>query len=554
MTLVDLITTEAAAERRGLLAAASLAGIANALVILLVNVMVQANDRSDMRAFAMFVLAIVLFVLGARHTCHRTVHIIESGLHRIKTRIVDKIERAELQGIERLGTAEIYDRITENVSVVSDAAAPIALCLQSLCILAFATLYIAWLSPTAFVIIAALTAVGVSIYLSNKKEIKRCLRETARTRVAFFDLIMDLLDGFKEAKFGRRRSREIRDDIVQTSDALRMITARANILFGENTIFASCLLFAVLGGIIFILPRYTAIDAALLSQLVAGVIFVWGPLGMLLNTSQAYIRSNVALAQIEALEEKLDSATREGASLSDAVDPWKGRFTTIEATNVEYDYASQQGGDGFRVGPLNLAVTAGEIVFIVGGNGSGKSTFVKVLTGLYPPSAGALRVDGVLVQPGNVAPYREMISAIFSDFHLFTKLYGLAGVDEASVHRLLAQMQLDGKTSFAKQRFTRRDLSTGQRKRLAMIVALLEDRPVCVFDEWAADQDPEFRRYFYEELLPALKRRGKTVIAVSHDDRYFRCADRVVTMESGKIQAVERTARDPTRADAGPVA
>ncbi|AUX43528.1 ABC transporter ATP-binding protein [Sorangium cellulosum] len=553
MTLVDLITSEAAAERKRLLVAASLAGIANSLVILFVNLAVHSDDSSGLRMFAMFVLAIVLFVLAARHTCHRTVHIIESALQRIKTRIVDKIERAELQGLERLGTAEIYDRITENVSVVSDAAGPIALCLQSLCILAFGTVYLAWLSLTAFVVVAAIATIGIIIYLSNRKEIKRCLREAAKTRVVFFDLLTDLLDGFKEAKFSRRRSRELRDDIVQTSDGLRLLTAKANILFNENAIFSTCLLFAVLGGLIFVLPRYIAVDATLLSQLVAGVIFVWGPLGLMLNTSQAYIRSNVALSQIEALEEKLDAATREAAS-SDAEDPWKGRFAALEASHVEYDYGPQNGGGGFRIGPLSLTVTAGEVVFIVGGNGSGKSTFMKVLTGLYPPSAGAVRVDGILVQPNNVAPYREMISAIYSDFHLFAKLYGLLGVEEASVHRLLAQMQLDGKTSFAKQRFTRRDLSTGQRKRLAMIVALLEDRPIYVFDEWAADQDPEFRKYFYEDLLPSLKRQGKTVIAVSHDDRYFRCADRVVTMESGKIRSIDRMATGPAQADAGPVA
>lgn len=189
---------------------------------------------------------------------------------------------------------------------------------------------------------------------------------------------------------------------------------------------------------------------------------------------------------------------------------------------------------------MNLVITAGEVLFIVGGNGSGKSTLMKVLTGLYPATAGELRVDGRSLGPENVAAYREMYSPIFSDFHLFSRLYGLLDVDDQAVLDLLRQMQISDKTSFQNGRFTKRDLSTGQRKRLAMIVALLEDRPICLFDEWAADQDPEFRRYFYEELIPSLKRRGKTVIAVSHDDRYFHCADRVVTLEYGKIRASQR--------------
>jgi putative ATP-binding cassette transporter len=227
-------------------------------------------------------------------------------------------------------------------------------------------------------------------------------------------------------------------------------------------------------------------------------------------------------------------------SREEEYDPWDGRKPTIKANNIVYEYGAQAAGEVFHIGPLSFTIEPGEIIFIVGGNGSGKSTLLKVLTGLYQPSAGELYVDDVCVTPTNVAAYREMISAIFSDFHLFAKVNGLLDVDEALVNNKLEAMHLEGKTAFVDQKFTNRNLSTGQRKRLAMIVALLEDRPIYVFDEWAADQDPEFRKYFYEELLPTLKQRGKTVIAVSHDDRYFHCADRVVTMELGQIRSIER--------------
>jgi putative pyoverdin transport system ATP-binding/permease protein len=554
MTLVDLITNEAAGGRRRLLAVASLAGISNALVLVLINRVVQGEESASLRMFALFVLAISLYVLGGRRTFYLTVNLIESALQRIKTRIVDKIQRMELQGLERIGAAEIFDRITENVTVVSDAAGAIANFLQSLCILVFALLYLAWLSPTAFAIYLAITAGGAVIFLAKKKEVKDCLRQAAQTRLSFFEMLTDLLDGFKEAKFSRRRSREIRDDIVKTSSSLSAITAKANLLFGENMIFSDCLLFALLGSLAFVLPLYMSLSVATLSQLVAAVIFAFGPMGMVINSSQQYIRSNVALAHIEALEEKLDAATREVAAEAGAEDPWKGRITEIEAKNIEYEYSSQQGDWAFRVGPVSLTITAGEVVFVVGGNGSGKSTLLKVLTGLYPPSAGSLRVDGILVQSGNVADYREMISAIYSDFHLFTKVYGLLGVEGDSVRGLLEQMQIADKTSFMNDRFTKRTLSTGQRKRLAMIVALLEDRPLYIFDEWAADQDPEFRRYFYEEMLPSLKQRGKTIVAVTHDDHYFHCADRVVKLDAGKIRTIERPAGRPAQADAGQAA
>ena len=211
----------------------------------------------------------------------------------------------------------------------------------------------------------------------------------------------------------------------------------------------------------------------------------------------------------------------------------------IEAKDIAFRYVAQGSDEAFHIGPVSLAARAGEILFIVGGNGSGKSTLLKVLTGLYPPGSGSLLVDGIRVGGNNVQAYREMISTVFSDFHLFKEVYGLGDLDDDTVGRLIRSMQLDGKTGFSEGHFTKLSLSTGQRKRLALIVTLLEDRPIYAFDEWAADQDPEFRRFFYEELIQDLKRRGKTVLVVTHDDRYFRCADRVATMEYGALRSVE---------------
>jgi putative ATP-binding cassette transporter len=105
---------------------------------------------------------------------------------------------------------------------------------------------------------------------------------------------------------------------------------------------------------------------------------------------------------------------------------------------------------------------------------------------------------------------------------------------------LLQYMGLEDKVKFSDGRFSTQDLSTGQRKRLAMVVALLEQREVYLFDEWAADQDAWFRDVFYKGLLPALKRTGKTVIAVTHDDRYWDCADRCIALDVGEMVPEQR--------------
>ncbi|MCY1062644.1 cyclic peptide export ABC transporter [Nannocystis sp. SCPEA4] len=539
MTIVELFLDEAGRERRAVLTAASLAGVANVLVLALINTASASSDPTEFRIFAMYALGVILYAITGRATYHRCVAIVESALHRMKTRIVDKVERADLASIERIGSAEIFDRLTENAAVISGWAGNMAHVLQSASISVFACLYLAYISPTAFVLLALLTAISVSIYRARVRELDGYFQEKAQTRLRFFESLTDLLRGFKEVKYSRLRGSELRAGIVAHSERLRRATVQSGRIFDDNWIFANCSLFALLGAVVFVLPQYVPTDTATTGTLVAGTMFVWGPLSGIINGVAAFTRSNQALAEIAALEAKLDAAGLEGSEPGE--DPWGGRFSSIELCGLQYGHSG--GTDrGFHIGPIDLTVNAGEVLFIVGGNGSGKTTLVKTLTGLYAPSGGRLLVDGISVEQHNAAAYRELFTTIYSDFHLFSRLYGLADVDASEVHRLLEQMHLRSQTSFAEGGFTKRELSTGQRKRLAMIVALLEDRPIYVFDEWAADQDPEFRKYFYTELLPTLRARGKTVLAVSHDDRYFSCADRVITMDQGEIRAIQRSA------------
>ena len=266
------------------------------------------------------------------------------------------------------------------------------------------------------------------------------------------------------------------------------------------------------------------------------LLFIVGPLSMVVSSVPQFASANLAAGQIRALEQTLDELNQWGQETpgaSPAAD--RSGFERIELDEVTFSYVGPAGETLFTVGPTSLTIEAGEILFIIGGNGSGKTTFLNLLTYLYTPESGAVRCDGTPVTSDSAADYRSLFTAIFADFHLFEKLYGLYGIDPEKVNSLLQQMQLADKTGFVDDRFTDLDLSTGQRKRLALLVTLLDDRPIYIFDELAADQDPAFRRFLYEELLPELKQQGKTIVAVTHDDRYFHVADRIVKMEYGKL-------------------
>lgn len=209
----------------------------------------------------------------------------------------------------------------------------------------------------------------------------------------------------------------------------------------------------------------------------------------------------------------------------------------IELRGATYSYRDEEGVSQFAVAPVDLRVESGRILFIVGGNGSGKSTLVKMILGLYEPTAGSVLLNGDAIEGAERREwYRQHFSVVFADFYLFPDIAGI-GVDNARerAQKYLALLQLDKKVRIEGDTFSTTSLSSGQRKRLALVGAYLEDRPIYVFDEWAADQDPNFKNVFYTQLLPELKARGKAVVVVSHDDRYFEVADEIIKMEDGRI-------------------
>jgi putative ATP-binding cassette transporter len=268
-------------------------------------------------------------------------------------------------------------------------------------------------------------------------------------------------------------------------------------------------------------------------------LFMLLPLDGLLNNVPTLNAARVSLDRIEKVMSEFGALRTAPAPDENAS---HAPYRTLTLSNVTHSYFHERDERMFRVGPVNLTFRPGELVFIVGGNGSGKTTLAKVLTGLYEPEDGTIELDGKPVDFAERAAYRQRFTAVFNDFHLFDALLGIVDPNDASraqadarANALVAKLALDHKVQVVNGAFSTRALSTGQRKRLALVVAYLEDRPFYLFDEWAADQDPQFKAVFYEQLLPELRSRGKTVLVISHDDRYFHLADRVLKLENGSI-------------------
>ena len=297
----------------------------------------------------------------------------------------------------------------------------------------------------------------------------------------------------------------------------------------------SVVTYLMLGVVAFVFPGEVPGFNLIVFQVIPVLLFCMGPLTKIAAQWPMYLRADVGLGSILDIDRQLSEAGSISPSEARQSAQFYEDFQELSYLSLTFTYRDAQQEPVFTAGPLDFSVRRGETVFLVGGNGSGKSTVLRMITGLFPAESGRILVNGTPVVGRAISGFRELFSAIFVDFHLFDRLYGLEAVDPNWVNRMIEEMGLGAKVQYDNGRFTQLALSTGQRKRLALIAALMEDRPIYVFDEWSAEQDQQFREYFYAQVLPELKAQGKTVIAVTHDERYWHVADRVVKMDLGQV-------------------
>jgi putative ATP-binding cassette transporter len=531
---IRMLLTEAGAAKRHLVACTVLAGLGTAMIMVIVNSV--ADRRSvvevDYPLLVTFALSCIVVLAAQARALALTARASEATVQRVRVRIVDLIRRADLDAFEALGPARVYARIAGDTATLSEAGVAIVYGAVSAIALVLTALYIATLSALAFVVIIVLFSATTYLYLVSQRASGAHLHRAREAESRFFETFNHLLGGFKEVKMSSARGDDLEVNYLaarsleteyQKIDAINRLNSGLNI---AHTSF-----YFLLASVVFALPQHLDSTKTVM-KMTYTVIFMLATIEGVMRALPLLTKANLALEDLARTEAQLAAARRAEEAPATAPSPGMRR---IEMRGGVYAYTGPDGRPAFTLGPCDLTLEAGEMVFVVGGNGSGKSTLLRVLTWLYEPRAGVILWDGQLVDRSNVVDYRNLFATVFSDFHLFDRLYGLSAVDPAEAQALLEMMGIAGKTAFEDGRFTNLDLSTGQRKRLALVAALLEDKAVYVLDELAADQDTDFRRRFYEELLPSMKARGKTLAVVSHDERYFHLADRVLVMEDGRF-------------------
>ncbi|WP_437277992.1 cyclic peptide export ABC transporter [Sorangium sp. So ce375] len=529
------------------IAAGVLSGLAGAGLIALIQEALSADGRPTARLVGAFVGLALVGVLTRVVSQVVLTRLGQAMIAELRMQLSRRILGAPLRQIEELGAHRLLAALNDDPAVITQAYVYLPLLCVNGATVVGCLLYIGWLSWPALLVTLGAMGVGALLFQTHSRRALRSFTRARETSDALFKHFRALTGGIKELKMHRDRGQAF------LSHAGRSVTAYQRDQVAGTTEYAialgwGALLFhAVLGLTLFALPAWTGLTATAAAGVTLAMLYLMAPFAESIEFLPLIGRAGVALTKVNDLGLALTPGAEAPSAGARPAEPLGGRderdgldgsraWTRLDLVGVTHRYYREQEDGSFRLGPIDLSFQPGELVFLVGGNGSGKTTLALLLLGLHAPESGEIRLDGVPIDDGNREQYRQLFSVVFADYHLFEHLLGLSDADlDERARRYLARLRLDHRVRVEEGALHVSGLSQGQRKRLALVTACLEDRPFYVFDEWASDQDPEFRRVFYTELLPELRAMGKTVLVITHDDQYFALADRCLRLDFGVL-------------------
>lgn len=514
-----------------------LSGMGSAGVIALMNYLLQHWGQSNAQWLGAFVGLAMMAVAAGITSQIALIRLAQQAIFELRLELGQRILASELAFLDKTGAPKLLATLTDDVQAVANAVWIIPFICIDLAMVVGGLGYILWLSWQVLLFVCVLIMTFLGAYQQILRRAKRQLTAARDEQDNLFKHFRSITDGAKELKLNaRRRQSFLREDLEVAAAAYKDYQVAGLSWFSLIDNFGKFAFFFAFGVLLFLLPNFFAISSNTLSGYLLTFIFLTKPLESLIARLPNLNQASIALEKIDSLNLSLRDRTERQSNIQSPLSVSQA-WQSLQLQAVEHTYPGERDDSHFTLGPIDLAFRPGELIFVVGGNGSGKSTLAKILTGLYIPEQGKLRLDGEVIDELNREWYRQHFAVIFADFYLFDRLLGLDTVKlEPQILAYLKLLKIEHKVQVEGDRFSTIALSTGQRKRLALLTAWLDDRPIYLFDEWAADQDPGFRDLFYMQFLPELKARGKTVFVISHDDHYFHVADRIIKLEYGQLE------------------
>ena len=478
-------------------------------------------------------------------------------VYELRTKLVKQIIDTKVPQIDHLGSARLIASLSSDIQSITTAFVRMPELVQGVILSAGVALYLGWLSlPLLFIIMFWIV---MTIWISTilVKHVYTHLIELRAINDFLYQDYQSIIEGRKELALNQYRAEKLySDDFLSHAKSYQQTVIKSDTFHLSAVNWSNIMMFASIG-VVFAVSNYLNIPMGVATTFSLTILFMQSPILHAVGAYPTLQTAQVALDKIQSLE----LADYQAAFMTDHV---AKDWHSISLTDVGYRYGGintqtqELAGDVNNsddiLKSVNLTVRRGDVVFLIGANGSGKSTLAKIITGIFTPTTGSVNVDQDNIDSENNADYRQLFSAIFSDQHLFKQLIGNQGnqPDEALISDWLQKLNLQDKVSVSDHQLSTDKLSQGQRKRLAMLLSVAEQKDILLLDEWAADQDPAFRRVFYQTLIPELKALGKTLFIISHDDSYFEHADRLLLMKEGRL--IELNAEERQRASTDAIA
>ncbi|WP_299487984.1 cyclic peptide export ABC transporter [Acaryochloris sp. IP29b_bin.137] len=513
-----------------------ISGVCSARLIALVNTAISQNaTQSLLISFAG--LAILALVTGSLSQ-FLLIDLAQDSVYKLRLHLSQRILASPLRQLELLGPSRLFAVLTKDVQAISDTVFVIPFLCIDIAVVGGCLIYLGWLSIWVFLIVAAFMAVSIPLVQLLLSFAYRFLRLSRQEDDRLFTHFRSITDGLKELKLHSvRRLTFFTEDLTVSAATSRRYQKKAFKFAALSSGGGQFLFFLLIGVLLFGVPNTLPSTQAVLPAYILTLTYLMGPLGNIIQRLPNLASANVSIQKVN----QMGLTLAENAELeTEMLQPTPTHWQTLKFTEVVHTYQDPEADHVFTVGPIDLTLQSGELVFIVGGNGSGKSTLAKLITGLYVPESGTILLDDEPIVDTNREWYRQLFSTIFSDYYLFERLISeeFSTLDEQA-QTYLSKLELEQKVSVQDGQLSTTGLSQGQRKRLALLSAYLENRSIYLFDEWAADQDPIFREIFYTQLLAELQQRGKTVLVISHDDHFFHLADRIIKLDYGRVESDE---------------
>jgi len=536
-----------------------LSGLSGFLFIRAVNSVIQLVGAGGYtlisREFIIMFAAIILLFVWTRKTLSLTVIRLSQTLFwTLRKQVLALVLNANYKQLSEK-RSQIYAAIVTDVGTLTQASLSIIDFFTSVIMAVTVLIYLANMSLVLFGLTAVITAIGVLVYHYGSKKNNKSFESARNLEEGFVKHFNSILTGFKEIHMEPKKGKHIYESkIMNIAGESYRNNASAFSGFLNNQITGQVLFYVLIAAILLVFSITLHISPADTISFVFTLMFLLSSIETVMVLLPQLMRAGISANKLMDLKGELEKAELSNPMPEKYMS--KEEFANISIRGVEFNYGKKEKEkenkdaaakiptttaetpeeeEAFKVGPVDLDINRGDSIFIYGGNGSGKTTFVQTLIGLYVPTGGEIRLNGMLITEANYPVYKTIFSVVFSDFYLFEEMVGIDNFDVEKCTRYLEMFELDEKVGIENKSFTTTNLSTGQRKRLALIAALMEAKPVLVLDEWAADQDPYFRKKFYTEIIPMLKDEGITIIAITHDDKYYHYADKLYKMDYGKL-------------------